>query len=962
MCLRHAQVYGSYQQIVFVGADVQVCRELTGRVVRALVVAAIAILMAALAVPVSAFAQSSDFSAWLDASPMSPAAGQNVAYTITVTNGGPDPASNASLVITPPPGTSFVSLSTPLGWISTTPAVGASGLITSNSGFMVPQAVAFTLVLQVGAGTAPGTNLLTEAAVSSPEPDPNPGNNIASVIVTVPNAPVAGPVSATVAYGSSNNPITLNIAGGAPTSVAVATAAAQGTASAAGTSITYTPANGYSGPDSFTYTATNASGTSAPATVTITVNPQPVSISPTSLSPMFVTVSFSESVTASGGTPPYTYNLTAGALPPGLSLDHDGTLSGTPTTAGNFAFTITATDSGGTPATGSRAYNVLVSPPSPPVANPASGTMGMDAGSIVITPTLGGGPATSLSVASVPSHGAVSIAGMSFTYTPATGYFGADSFTYTASGPGGASNVATVSITVTAPMAPSAHDVAATVAANSSANPIALDMSGGGAPTSVAVATAPAHGTASATGTSITYTPVAGYSGADSFTYTAINAGGTSAPATVSIIVAAPTLSLWAGPLPDALLGAAYGQAITATGGTAPYGFALSSGTLPAGMSLAASGLLSGTPATLGSYAFSVAATDAFGAVGVRAYVLTVTANPDAIRARFSELGQEFVQTRMTLLASGIDTPGLNSRTDLSGRPGTVKANTSGNSQVLGFAASLAEINAAGGAAEALAQGNAAGALPFNVWIDARMTLHARSQDAGHWGEFALTSIGADYLIEENLMAGVALHGDWMRDASVDSEVRGSGFLVGPYVSIGLDEGLTLDASLFYGRSWNDAAATVAGVAYSGNFETDRLLVKAKLEGTWQTDAMTIRPNATFVLSAEQAGAYTVSSAAGGAVFVPGFDNTDYRFGLGATFEYAYMLGNGIELTPQMGIGLAGGNSGTAAGPLSQGYGKLKVGLDLAAEAWTLGGKIEFDVDTTGRRALSAKGRLGLAF
>lgn len=74
---------------------------------------------------------------------------------------------------------------------------------------------------------------------------------------------VVNPVSATVAYGSSNNPIALNITGGTATSVAVASQGAHGTATASGTSITYTPTAGYSGPDSFTYTATNASGTSS---------------------------------------------------------------------------------------------------------------------------------------------------------------------------------------------------------------------------------------------------------------------------------------------------------------------------------------------------------------------------------------------------------------------------------------------------------------------------------------------------------------------------------------------------------------------------------------------------------------------------------------------------------------------------------------------------------------------------
>lgn len=50
---------------------------------------------------------------------------------------------------------------------------------------------------------------------------------------------------------------------------------------------------------------------------------------------------------ASGGAPPYTYMVTAGALPGGLSLDQSaGTITGTPSTAGTtFSFTVTATDS-----------------------------------------------------------------------------------------------------------------------------------------------------------------------------------------------------------------------------------------------------------------------------------------------------------------------------------------------------------------------------------------------------------------------------------------------------------------------------------------------------------------------------------------------------------------------------------------------------------------------------------------
>jgi large repetitive protein len=116
---------------------------------------------------------------------------------------------------------------------------------------------------------------------------------------------VAGPVSATVAYDSSGNGITLNLSGGAPTSVAVATAAAHGTATASGTTITYTPTTGFFGPDSFTYTATNGASTSAPATVSITVSAPTIAVSPASLTAGTFGAAYSQSLTATGGQAPY---------------------------------------------------------------------------------------------------------------------------------------------------------------------------------------------------------------------------------------------------------------------------------------------------------------------------------------------------------------------------------------------------------------------------------------------------------------------------------------------------------------------------------------------------------------------------------------------------------------------------------------------------------------------------------
>ena len=49
---------------------------------------------------------------------------------------------------------------------------------------------------------------------------------------------------------------------------------------------------------------------------------------------------------AHGGTPPLHWRLEKGALPPGLKLEHDGLLHGSPEHTGEFQFTVSVTDSG----------------------------------------------------------------------------------------------------------------------------------------------------------------------------------------------------------------------------------------------------------------------------------------------------------------------------------------------------------------------------------------------------------------------------------------------------------------------------------------------------------------------------------------------------------------------------------------------------------------------------------------
>jgi len=73
-------------------------------------------------------------------------------------------------------------------------------------------------------------------------------------------------------------------------------------------------------------------------------------------------VAYSQTVTASGGTAAYAYSIASGILPTGLSLvPATGVISGTPTAAGTYAFTISALDSRG--CAGSAAYSITISCP-----------------------------------------------------------------------------------------------------------------------------------------------------------------------------------------------------------------------------------------------------------------------------------------------------------------------------------------------------------------------------------------------------------------------------------------------------------------------------------------------------------------------------------------------------------------------------------------------------------------------
>jgi hypothetical protein len=90
--------------------------------------------------------------------------------------------------------------------------------------------------------------------------------------------------------------------------------------------------------------------------------PPPLAISTSTLDGATPGTSYTQSLSATGGRPPYSWSVTSGALPSGLTLSSSGTISGTPTSAGTFAFTVQVSDSSTpSPETASAALSITVS-------------------------------------------------------------------------------------------------------------------------------------------------------------------------------------------------------------------------------------------------------------------------------------------------------------------------------------------------------------------------------------------------------------------------------------------------------------------------------------------------------------------------------------------------------------------------------------------------------------------------
>jgi hypothetical protein len=118
-----------------------------------------------------------------------------------------------------------------------------------------------------------------------------------------------------------------------------------------------------SGTFNFTAQVTDSAAATATQPFILTVNQPPLKFLTTSLMAAKEGESYSDKITVSGGTTPYTWSMTSGSLPIGLALQaSNGYISGVPAqgTAGSYSFIITVTDSSATPITGQQGFSIIV--------------------------------------------------------------------------------------------------------------------------------------------------------------------------------------------------------------------------------------------------------------------------------------------------------------------------------------------------------------------------------------------------------------------------------------------------------------------------------------------------------------------------------------------------------------------------------------------------------------------------
>lgn len=353
----------------------------------------------------------------------------------------------------------------------------------------------------------------------------------------------------------------------------------------------------------------------------VVLNCPTITLSPNGANPTVLTggtagVAYSQTIIASGGLGPYTYATTSGALPTGLGLSSAGVLSGMPTAAGTFAFTVTATDTDG--CTGTQSYSLTMTCPTITLS-PA--TLSLAMGGVpynqTITASGGTGPYTFAETGALP-NGATLSSGGALSGTPMeTGLFpititATDQFTGCTTSQSYTLRVDCAAIALS-PISPSTGTVGsaygAPITPSGGVAPYVFLVSDGSLPTGLNLD--PSTGVLSGIPTA-----------AGTFTFAVELYDGNGCPGAASYTVQMNCPAITLSPLPNGTVMTPYSQTITASGGSSPYTFSVLTGQLPSGLNLSSAGVLSGTPTTATNVTFAVLANDEYSCSGTQQYTI----------------------------------------------------------------------------------------------------------------------------------------------------------------------------------------------------------------------------------------------------------------------------------------------------------------------------------------------------
>jgi hypothetical protein len=396
-----------------------------------------------------------------------------------------------------------------------------------------------------------------------------------------------------------------------------------------------------------------------------TVVPLPLAITTPAIPTGVVGASYSVSLAATGGAPAYTWALTSGNLPAGLTLaPSTGVISGIPTSSGTSNFTLTVTDSSSPVQAQSAVLSITVAPAPTSPAQLAISTSALSSGidgsaysqSLQAT---GGTPAYAWSITSgsLPAGLALTSGSGVISGTPTA----SGTFSFTATATDSSNPVQTKSATLSITIAPNALTITTSSLVSGTEGTAYSQVlhATGGTPSyawSVTSGSLPAGLSLAAGSGVISGTPTK--TGTFSFTATATDSSNPvqTKSATLSITVAPNALTITTSSLASGTEGAAYSQTLHASGGTPAYAWSITSGNLPAGLTLAAgSGIISGTPTASGSFSFTATATDSSNPVQTKSAILSITIASSALVITTSSLafGTEGAAYSQTLHASG---------------------------------------------------------------------------------------------------------------------------------------------------------------------------------------------------------------------------------------------------------------------------------------------------------------------